>query len=282
VVTRYADIDLAAVAAHRDRALALWYALRAVDTDGSGRCAAAQVAEAARSLGWRGRSKWRRALRAGDGVFWVRTGAGVVYLRSPARVAAALGVARIRATYRGPLRALRGSVGTVRARVVTRAVAAIRRGRPTSVAAMAAMAGISERTMQRALARTGTRRYRNDRLVAPIRSRRNVPEIAAATGEHGLSAARHRRRVWLVARLPNSLPAPSRATTHGTGATRRRVNRRLRRHTPGTSSGFGRGTVPGAVIVAWGRVGRHHRRSALVAVRGEDPNTQRVTFLHTA
>ncbi len=268
-IVRCADLDVAAVAQRRDgrdRQLILWYRLGTVDEFGTGRLLENQISDAVRYLRLSSRTR-QRTLRGGMGTFWAR-GRGGLYLRSPARIAAALKVPAFRAAFWAPLAGLRGPIATVRARLATHGIAAIRRGLPTSVAVMAEMLNASPRTVRYWLRRSGVRSRENFAVVAPLSPTSSVGEIFRTTKEPGLRAVKFDGRPWLVLQLPNSLPALKRG---GVRSHLRRANRRLRSLVTGPASSDSRGG---------GTVGPRYRTGARNAPAATAPSTT-ACFAHS-
>ncbi len=229
----YADLALASIRQGRDRQLLLWMTLRALDREGVGWNTPAQVRTAARRLNWSTRLT-RKVLRGGERVFWVRSG-GRVYQKCPTKVALALGVGVLRGAFRVPVETLSASLRTVRARLRMLAIAAIRRGRPTSNAVMAAMLGVSRRTVQRWRRRAGVPSRQNWRVIAPL-GEDQVATYGRLTGEKGLAAIKYHRRFCLAQRMPDSLEDVG---AKGVRRHLRRANGRLR--TSATTSVKGAG-----------------------------------------
>jgi len=220
-VIHYADLDLAAVVQHRDRELAAWYSFRTTDDTGTGRVSRDQVENVRHQLGWSPRFS-ARVLRDGADTFWRVTPRGVVYLRGPATIAGALGVTSFHVAYWAPLDDLRGALGAARARLVMRAVAALRKGRPVSNATIAEMVHTSIRTITqwRRTARVHPRE--NFVLVAPLHPGQIAGDLRASAP--ALRTVRFRGRRWVARRIADSLQIPE----VGGRSRLRHVNRRLR------------------------------------------------------
>jgi len=179
----YPDLDIAAGAAQRHRALARWYDLR--HTDITGRGVATITADCVRT--------------AGAGIFWTMVG-DRAYLHSPARVARALGVRRFLATYVASTRRLRGRPGRVRAWLGVNAIATLRRGQPTLVKLAAAQLGVTPRTLRRwvrLLRWPRQARYeRTLRLPGRPKWGSTIPETFALRHGGEFFAAVQRASVW--------------------------------------------------------------------------------------
>jgi hypothetical protein len=148
-VILYSDLCLATIANRRqgrDRQGQLWHILLWLDAPGQGFISLSGVKKASRLIKLSPRSL-RRIISGGAGFFW-RVAPKGLNLRSAANVAMTLGVAAFRALIRRPISDLLESLSRVRARLAVFAVAAIRRGRPTSVAVMSQILHTSERTAQ--------------------------------------------------------------------------------------------------------------------------------------
>jgi hypothetical protein len=113
------------------------------------------------------RQSLRRILRRGDRRFWHLAGR-TVWLRSPARVCRALGIERVRD---GELMSLEdltaGSLGEIRARLSLRAIARIRRERPTSNTVASSMLNVTMRTVRTYRKRSGVATIRSFEPVVP-------------------------------------------------------------------------------------------------------------------
>ena len=234
-VARFSNLDIAAVrlrGQRRDRQICLWYALRVVDRVGVGRVDSAAIDVACGLLKVCPRTR-QRLLGGGAPAFWTPAGAGGLYLRAPARVAVALNASPFREIVISPVRHLRGAIATVRARLALQGIAAIRRGLPTSNAAIASMVDASARTVDHWKHYAGLRIQPNFRLVAPLGKRTSVDDFFRATGEPGLRAVVFRQRTWLAQQLPNSLLV---TPVRGVRSRLRRAYRHFRRLTGARTS----------------------------------------------
>lgn len=265
----FADLTLAAIAQRRggvDRQLVLWYAARVRDGAGTGALPWPAVFAVGSWLHWSRRSLLR-VLADGEGLFWnfVRSG---IYLHSTARVAASLRVTQIRAKL--PLRQshLRGPLAAVRARLGIRAVAALRAGLPIANATKCRMLCISPATLRRWEKLAAVRIIPNVQLLAPLKA--STPEeIWRATGELGLLAVRHRRRVWVARRLPNSYRPVRDARS------RRRSLRDLNRRIPAPGGEQSPSRIPDRGAVVYATPGPLRLRA------GSSSRTQRTTTRYT-
>lgn len=225
-VLRYADIDLAAVAQRgvgRDRQLILWYVLRSLDSAGAGRIVSEDVNAATHFLQMSHR-RARQLVAGGINVFWTSGSAASLHLRSAPRVAAAFGIASFRAAFRSPVRDFRGSLTKVRGRLVIRAVAALRAGRPIANATIAQLAGVKNvRTVQRWRTMSDIRSSQNFVLVAPLRPGTIAGDFCFV--EPALRTVRFGGRRWMARRIADSLDVPR---SGGVRSHLRRGNRRLR------------------------------------------------------
>lgn len=218
----FADLTLAAIAQCRFAEYILWSAVRTRKTArGFGYLEHADVRAVARNLRMSGTSL-RRTLTSGAGIFWDRGKAGTLHPRSPVRVAQRLHVGAFRAAFFEPQRTLRSR--TRRARLAIMAIAALRKGKPTSVEVQARLLNATERTAQRYGRSAGLPVRENFLYIADVtrETARTVPLHAS------LRVRYHRGRPIFVRQLPNSFPAVGRGVrTH-----LRRCNRRLRAGQP--------------------------------------------------
>lgn len=119
-VAIYPDIALACLRDNGAGAGRVWFLLRHLDTQGRGWLAVETVRtwltgkdSAWHVCGWR---QLRNILKAGEGVFWMRSDSQRLWLRSPAKVALSLGVERLRSWPVGvPLTVMVGKLGLVKA-----------------------------------------------------------------------------------------------------------------------------------------------------------------------
>lgn len=217
-----AEIAIAAVKVRDTRELVLWVVCRDPDRSGGGVLRWLSIFEISGWLGWSRRSV-QKVLIEGDASFWTVAPSGL-YLHSAARVAAALGVRRVRASFRMARSSLRGPLSAVRARIGLRGIAALTNGRPISNAAKCAMLDVSVATLKRWTALSGVTVVRNLQLVTRLRPDLSARDVALATGEVGLQTVMVRRQRWLARRMPNSFSVGPR--TSG-GRNLRRVNRSI-------------------------------------------------------
>jgi hypothetical protein len=217
VFAGWAELDIAAIRARRERELTLWQTLRYLDTTAVGIVSYCPQG-----------STERKTLARGTGIFWTRTHDGRrqrVFLRGTISVARALGVSSLQASYLGPLEWLRERRrGVLRARLGCNAIAVLRDGRPIAVKTAAHMLGIGERTFQLWMSRTGWRRIPSLSLLGRLRDPDGVRVLARKYGGR-LRVAQIDGAAWLVERLPNVLEPQANKTSRK--AARRRINKAL-------------------------------------------------------
>jgi hypothetical protein len=213
----WAELDIAAVRARRERELALWQTFRCLDATGAG-----IVSYCPQS------STDRKTLARGSGIFWTRTQEGRrqrIFLRGTVAVARALGVTRLQASYLGLLDWLHERRrGLLRARLGCNAIAILRDGRPIAVRTAARLLGISERTLQLWMSRTGWRRITSLSLLDRLRDPDRMRVLARKYGGR-VRVAQVDGTAWLAERLPNVLEPQAKKTSRK--AARRRMNQAL-------------------------------------------------------
>jgi hypothetical protein len=218
----FPEIDVSAVRAGHARPLQFWYGARAADRAGRGvipvSAVGCHLSPASR----------RRALHRGNGVFWTLAGRKV-FLFSVARVAQALEIHHIKVVYRVPRAWLRErSLCTVCAQVFLGGVAILRDSRPIAVATMGQIAGRSVRTIRTWLQHTQWGRIVNLALLEEIAQTGDSARVSRRSRDGQVVRIELDGRVWLAARLPNSLQIRHQQVQKRVAL--RRVNARLTSH----------------------------------------------------
>ncbi len=191
-----ADLALAAVRRRLDAPLVVWLAARVLDPNGAGRAAVADL-----------RRHFSRAAlgRAFETPFFRGTGGEQVYYASITQAAKILDVEKPRAAGTVvPLDQLLVGAAPRRARLALGAIAALRRGRPVSVAAIAVEAGVSERTV---FAWLKVSRWPRRKRVAlqPVNVTPGALRWLRAAQPGPFIVVHRRGRLRVARRLPNAL-----------------------------------------------------------------------------
>lgn len=211
----------------------LWLLMRALDKNGRGWLALAEIRRAFSGpqafLPLCSPRHLRNLLDQGEGIFWQRE-SDRLWLRSVPRTAAALGVERLDGRPVAlPLSALTASIGQVRAHLYAAFHSARKNPQPISRAALRRLSRVSPRSQQNYEKRARVRKQKNYATGPKIQSAR-AQELAWGLGSacfpwrdhqgiHGSTAA-----TYIAWQLPNSYVGPHEQRPNGN---RKRFNQQL-------------------------------------------------------